>query len=160
MKKSGSFLTKLKKTCVIVPAAAFCLFASGCAGISGGEGRANSVSSASPDAAEIAAGDNLLQGIKCSDYKLFLRNAPEGTVHLMDEKKFKDACGSLAGQFGKMEEYSFLTSLETPLVKNLLWKVTFVRKTPDKGVIRQQILFRLITGTLDGRTEVISFGFF
>ena len=50
-------------------------------------------------------------------------------------------------------------ALKTPAVKNLIWKITFVRRGKDGQVITQQVLFRLVTGMDEGKCIVLSFGF-
>ena len=63
-------------------------------------------------------------------------------------------------QFGRIRSAEFLTELRTPLVRNLVWKVRFERKNREGGTLEQDMLFRLVTGTLDGRPVVLNFGFF
>lgn len=46
-----------------------------------------------------------------------------------------------------------------PAVRNLIWKVGFERDADDGDEVEQDMLFRLMTGNVDGKTCMLSCGF-
>ena len=44
-------------------------------------------------------------------------------------------------------------------MRNLIWKVGFERDGSDGDEVEQDMLFRLVTGNVDGETCVLSCGF-
>lgn len=112
------------------------------------------------NAKEIALGDELLKSIQTRDFALFSRLAPPDMMKTMNEQGFNAAYDALEKQFGQIAGYRFLAELMTPNVKNMIWLVSFDRKGSEGQMIRQEIIFRLITGTVDGQVNIISFGFF
>ena len=111
------------------------------------------------DSAEIALGNKLLSAIRKNDFRIFsecLKNGPASQMTLQD---FNTSKKNMNETFGDMKSFEFLSSLKTPAVKNLIWKITFVRRGKDGQEITQQVLFRLITGMDEGKCIVLSFGF-
>ena len=111
------------------------------------------------DSAEIAVGNKFLKAMQTNDFRMFsecLKNGPAAQMTLQD---FKTSRKNMTEMFGKMISFEFLTSLKTPAVKNLIWKITFRKTGRDGREITQQVLFRLITGTDEGEHIVLSFGF-
>ena len=49
--------------------------------------------------------------------------------------------------------------MHQPAFVNLIWITTFMKKGANGADIRRQLLFRLLTMTVNGRTQVVSFGF-
>lgn len=111
------------------------------------------------DSAEIVIGNKLLNAMQTNDFRMFsecLKNGPAAEMTLQD---FKTSRKNMTEMFGKMISFEFLTSLRTPAVKNLIWKITFTKTGKDGREITQQVLFRLIAGTDEGKHIVLSFGF-
>ena len=111
------------------------------------------------DSAEIAIGNKLLKAMQSNDFRMFsecLKNGPAAQMTLQD---FKTSRKNMTEMFGKMISFEFLTSLRTPAVKNLIWRITFTKTGKDGREITQQVLFRLIAGTDEGQHIVLSFGF-
>lgn len=111
------------------------------------------------DSVEIAIGNKLLKAIRSNDFRMFsecLKNGPAAQMTLQD---FKTSRKNMTEMFGKMISFEFLTSLRTPAVKNLIWRITFTKTGKDGREITQQVLFRLIAGTDEGQHIVLSFGF-
>ena len=111
------------------------------------------------DKKEIALGNKLMKSILADNYKLFAECVKDGPAAQITEKDFKTSRSNMLGQFGTMKSYHFLTALETPAVKNLIWKITFERKGKDGKQITQQVLFRLVTGFDENKSVILSFGF-
>jgi len=116
-----------------------------------------------PDDAELARsvelGNNILAAFRDEDYTKLKRNLPGPLSSKMTEKDFKTSCGNWRDTLGKIKDYDYVLELDTPAVRNLIWKVGFERDADDGDEIEQDMLFRLVTGNVDGETCVLSCGF-
>lgn len=111
------------------------------------------------DSVEIAIGNQLLKAMQINDFRMFsecLKNGPAAQMTLQD---FNTSRKNMTEMFGEIVSYEYLASLKTPAVRNLIWKITFVRTGKDGREITQQVLFRLITGTDERQHIVLGFGF-
>ncbi len=115
--------------------------------------------SSSVFAQEEEFGTRLLDSIRTGDYKKFVRLMGDSPSGKMSEEEFKSTRKNLERQFGSMTDVQFLTNLKTPVVQNLVWKVTFVRKNDKGKKIEQELMFRLVVGVSDGKLHVIGMGF-
>lgn len=109
--------------------------------------------------ADIRIGERLLAAIRTDDFKAFRACLAGGPAENLTDRDFRTSRESILSQFGVIKEFRYLTELQTPSVRNLLWVAAFERKGGNGQNIRQELLFRLVLGTLDGRTIVLSFGF-
>lgn len=104
----------------------------------------------------VAAGNEVLRAIQKNDYKAYAKLFGD----MVTEKEFQASQKSLHDQFGTLEKYELVTSLETPLVDNNIWRVTFRRKDSRGKIVQQQVLFRFVSGIGDdGRFRVIGMAF-
>ena len=117
----------------------------------------SSPSEASP--AEIRIGNEILKAIKNNDFHLFQSCLKNGPAENLSRKDFEISRKNNEARFGELREFRFLDSLKTPTVRNLIWKAGFRRRGSAGQIIDQELLFRVVTGTLDGKTVVLSFGF-
>lgn len=104
-------------------------------------------------------GDGILKAFEDRDFAALKRNMPGELSTQLTEKDFAASCRSFEEKFGELREFRLLTSLDTPAFGNLIWVVTFVRKGANGAEIRRQLLFRLVTMRVDGKTQVVSCGF-
>ena len=102
--------------------------------------------------AGVRLGDRLLTSIQANDFKEFHACLANGPASKLTVKDFKTSRESTLSQFGEL-------NLTTPAVQNLIWRVTFERKGSDGKMIAQDLLFRLVAGTVDEQPTVLSFGF-
>ena len=109
---------------------------------------------------EIRIGDAVLKAMKNNRYRELTLLLREGPLSGMSEQDFRTSERNMRERFGRIRSAEFLTELRTPLVRNLVWKVRFERENREGGTLEQDMLFRLVTGTLDGRPVVLNFGFF
>ncbi|HCG24973.1 MAG TPA: hypothetical protein DE060_02450 [Lentisphaeria bacterium] len=109
--------------------------------------------------AGVRLGDRLLTSIQANDFKEFHACLANGPASKLTVKDFKTSRESTLSQFGELKNFHFLTNLTTPAVQNLIWRVTFERKGSDGKMIAQDLLFRLVAGTVDEQPTVLSFGF-
>ena len=116
-----------------------------------------------PDEADLGRsvelGNNILAAFRDENYASLKRNIPGPLRSKMTEKDFKTSCDNWRDSLGRISDYEYKFELETPAVRNLIWKVEFVRDDSDGSPVEQDMLFRLVTGNVDGETEVLSCGF-
>ena len=116
-----------------------------------------------PDDAELARsvelGNNILAAFRDEDYAKLKKNIPGPLQTKMTEKDFKTSCTNWRDTLGKIKDYDYVTELETPAVRNLIWRVEFERDDSDGHEVEQDMLFRLVTGNVDDETCVLSCGF-
>lgn len=104
----------------------------------------------------LAVGNDVLKAIQNNDYKVY----KEYFGDMVTEQEFHASQKSLHAQFGTLEKYEFIASLETPLVDNNIWRVTFKRKDSKGKIVLQQVLFRFVSGIGDdGKFRVIGMAF-
>ena len=104
-------------------------------------------------------GDGILNALRDGDFAAMRRNLPGEFGERMTEKDFSTTRRNFREKFGELRDFRLLTDLATPAFGNLIWVVTFVRSGTNGAEIRRQLLFRLVTMKVDGRTKVVSCGF-
>ena len=116
-----------------------------------------------PDEAELARsvelGNNILAAFRDGDYALLIRNLPGPLGSKMTEKDFRTSCANWRDTLGRIRDCEYEFELETPAVRNLIWKVEFERDGSGGKPVKQDMLFRLVTGNVDDETCVLSCGF-
>jgi len=104
-------------------------------------------------------GDGILKAFREGDFTALRQNLPGELKDQMTEKDFSVSCRNYREKFGEIRDFRLLTDLATPAFCNLIWVVTFVKPGSNGADIRRQLLFRLVTIQVDGRTNVVSCGF-
>ena len=104
-------------------------------------------------------GDGILSALRDGDFTAMRRNLPGEFGERMTEKDFSATRRNFREKFGEIRDFRLLTDLATPAFGNLIWVVTFVKLGTNGAEIRRQLLFRLVTMEVDGRTKVVSCGF-
>ncbi|MEA4862782.1 MAG: hypothetical protein AB7F40_10970 [Victivallaceae bacterium] len=112
------------------------------------------------NASAVKLGGELLSAIRCRDFAAFCKIAPEQMKPELDKAKFDASADQFKAEYGELEDFEFLTMLDTPGVANAVWKVGFRRNDADGHAVRRELLFRVVVAELDGKTEILSFGFF
>ena len=116
-----------------------------------------------PDDAELVRsvelGNNILASFRDEDFAKLRKNIPGPLQTKMTEKDFRTSCGNWRDTLGKIRDYDYVLELDTPAVRNLIWRVEFERDTTDGDEVEQDMLFRLVTGNVDDETCVLSCGF-
>ena len=103
--------------------------------------------------------ETMLKAIKHKDYKILAEGMPAGCDIPVTAEEFQASSDMLAGQFGDLAEYTYLTELDTPMVCNQLWKTTFHKKDSEGKAVSQDLIFRFVTAERDGCNQIIGFGF-
>ena len=135
--------------------AAFC---AGCRITSGAGGYTPPVE-VSDHAATKKFGDGILDAFRDRDYRKLVENIPGDLAGNMSEQDFIASCGKFENKFGTLRKYRLVTALETPAFDNLIWVADFSKNGANGKPIRRQLLFRVVSMQIDGKTEVVSFGF-
>ena len=116
-----------------------------------------------PDDTELARsvelGNNILASFRDEDFAKLKKNIPGPLQTKMTEKDFRTSCRNWRDTLGKIRDFDYVLELETPAVRNLIWKVGFERDDSDGNEVEQDMLFRLVTGNVDDETCVLSCGF-
>lgn len=107
----------------------------------------------------IELGNNILAAFRDEDFAHLQKNIPGPLQTKMTEKDFKTSCKNWRDTLGKIRDFDYVLELETPAVRNLIWKVEFERDDTGGDEVEQDMLFRLVTGNVDGETCVLSCGF-
>lgn len=152
----------MKLRLMILPAVVFAAGAAGCISL-----RAPAKTDGEPVHAltadnNIVLGNRILSAIQEKDYQAFHAMLGRGVfAKEMNPADFETSCQNFEKQFGEIVAFSFLADLKTPGVSNLIWRVSFERPSANPGgdPITQELLFRLVTGTLDAQPEVMRMGF-
>ena len=116
-----------------------------------------------PDDAELARsvelGNNILAAFRDEDYAKLKKNIPGPLQTKMTEKDFRTSCANWRDTLGKIRDYDYILELDTPAVRNLIWRVEFEREGANGKEVDQDMLFRLVTGKVDDEVNVLSCGF-
>ena len=110
----------------------------------------------SPELRQI--GEELLKSIQDGNFKQFAKYVNSGNDKITEED-FHLSEKNIREQFGKIISYEYLADLELPLMHNMIWKVTFEREGKNQDRIKQELLFRLVLGTINGKPHIVSMGF-
>ena len=132
---------------------------SGCRTVATGERGYTPPTEATDHAETRKLGDGILNALRERDYRELHENIPGDLGDNVSEPDFLVSCRNLDDKFGKLKDFRFLTALETPAFDNLIWTADFVKPGTNGKPIRRQLLFRVVTMRLDGKTKVVSFGF-
>ena len=110
-------------------------------------------------ARSVELGNNILASFRDEDFAKLRKNIPGPLQTKMTEKDFKTSCGNWRDTLGRIKDYDYVLELDTPAVRNLIWRVEFERDDSDGNEVEQDMLFRLVTGNVDDETCVLSCGF-
>ena len=107
----------------------------------------------------VKLGNNILASFRDEDFAKLRKNIPGPLQTKMTEKDFKTSCGNWRDSLGRIKDFDYVLELDTPAVRNLIWRVEFERDAANGKEIEQDMLFRLVTGKVDDETCVLSCGF-
>ena len=95
-----------------------------------------------------------------NDAKKFLSYLPEETRNKFDEKQFAASRKSVLDSMGEPISFQYVTALELTTFTPHIWKIRFQRTDPRNGKkFTSEVLFRIITGKLNGKPVMIGFQF-
>ena len=107
----------------------------------------------------VKLGNNILASFRDEDFGRLKKNIPGPLQTKMTEKDFRTSCANWRDSLGRIKDFDYVLELDTPAVRNLIWRVEFERDTTDGDEVEQDMLFRLVTGNVDYETCVLSCGF-
>ena len=107
----------------------------------------------------VKLGNNILASFRDEDFGRLRKNIPGPLQTKMTEKDFKTSCANWRDSLGKIKDFDYVLELDTPAVRNLIWRVEFERDTENGKEVEQDMLFRLVTGKVDDEVCVLSCGF-
>ena len=110
-------------------------------------------------AESVNLGNNILASFRDEDYTKLRKNIPGPLQTKMTEKDFKTSCANWRDSLGRIKDFDYVLELDTPAVRNLIWRVEFERDTKNGKEVEQDMLFRLVTGKVDDEVCVMSCGF-
>ncbi|MDD3887122.1 MAG: hypothetical protein PHI35_09635 [Victivallaceae bacterium] len=94
------------------------------------------------------------------DAKGFIDLLPDDVRANFDRKQFQTTRSNVIAALGEPVSFQFVTQLEFITFKPLIWKVRFKRTDLKTGQeFYREALFRVVTGSADGKVHVISFNF-
>lgn len=113
-----------------------------------------------PQGADYQFSRQLVIAFMKNDAKTFLAAMPEEARKKFNEKQFAASRKSILESMGKPISFSYVTALEMTAFTPHVWKIRFERTDPRNGKkFTSEALFRVITGTIDGKPVLIGFQF-
>jgi len=129
-------------------------FTNGCASVSQNEVAEKSIQS-TPD----VSGEKLVTAFGRDNDKTFLELLPAELQKKFDTEQFKRFHQQLAAELGKSVSYRYLGNVEHPLLQIEIWNIRFQRTDAQGKLVYLEAPFRVISGSVDGRNQIISFNF-
>lgn len=100
-------------------------------------------------------GEKLLSAIMNNDYRQF-----HECYEQSDQAEFTLARKLMTDQLGKIDMYEYLARMNTPgELENHVWRVVFSRRDHTGKEIKQDVLFRIISGRDGDKERIIAMGF-
>lgn len=111
------------------------------------------------------AGENLVKAIVKNDAKAFLKELPENLVQDFGKKDFDKTRESMIRELGTPVSYTYLRNMAHPLATISIWVIRFERKVKDnkdgkEKTVVMEVLFRVVSGQIQGKETLLSFNFY
>ena len=148
----------MRRFAIVLTALAACLVFASCATSSGRHHVEGDTQDAELERS-LELGDEILASFRARDYPRMLKSIPGPMQTKLTEADFKSTCSDGHDTLGEISDYEYAFELDTPAVRNLIWRVGFEREDSEGEPVAQDMLFRLVTGTVDGEVKVLSCGF-
>ena len=101
------------------------------------------------------------EALRTGKFETWRAAAPASGADQVTEEKFDRLREELATRFGTLEKIAFMGELNQNVIHSYLWKLSFV-KTPDPGKgepVHRDLIYQIQVGWLDGRPEIVGWGF-
>ena len=102
----------------------------------------------------------LLEAYKNNNYQQLQKELPPSLARQFDKNSFILSRNALVKTLGEITSYQFLTRLQAPVFRNMIYRVKFERTGSDRKTITQEALFRVMLAENNGIIQVLSFVFF
>ena len=113
-----------------------------------------------PQGGEFDLCRDLVKAFILNDGKTFLSYLPEEMQAKFTEKQFAASRKSILDSMGEPISFQYVTALEMTTFTPHIWKIRFERTDPRNGKkYTSEVLFRIITGKLNGKPVLIGFQF-
>lgn len=135
-------------------------FTGGCA-TRDGEETPGQTAKTSTLSAEQAIGDKMIKALRDNDSAVFLSFLHKDTRVRFGKKEFETNREEMKKLFGEIVSAQYVTTLEMPTLRPMIWKIRFSRPAQQKGAapVIHENLFQIVFGQLDGKPCVLSFIF-
>ena len=115
---------------------------------------------AEPQGARYDLCRELLKAFLKNDSKAFLSLLPEDTRKMLTKQQFEATRKSVVDSMGEPISFCYVTDLELAAFTPHIWKIRFKRTDAKSGKeFTSEVLFRIVTGTLDQQPVIIGFQF-
>ncbi|MBE6366225.1 MAG: hypothetical protein E7053_10880 [Lentisphaerae bacterium] len=104
-------------------------------------------------------GSQVVQAIIAANYQEFAAGANENGTDAMSADNFMASCKQLEELYGKAQSFRFLGELQTPLLVNQLYAISFKRLGANGETIEHEQLLQLIFGQEDGKYKLLGMRF-
>ena len=104
-------------------------------------------------------GSQVVQAIIAANYQEFAAGASENADDAMSADNFMASCKQLEELYGKAQSFRFLGELQTPLLVNQLYAISFKRVGTDGQTIEHEQLLQLIFGQENGKYKLLGMRF-
>ena len=129
-------------------------FANGCASFAQNE-VAEKLIQSTPD----ARGEKLVAAFVSDNDKTFVELLPAELQKKFNSEQFESFRQQLAAELGNPVSYRYLGNVEHPLLQIEIWNIRFQRTDAQEKIVSLEAPFRVISGSIDGRKQIISFNF-
>ena len=102
----------------------------------------------------------VLDAFIAKDYRQLRRLLPDNIAAEFPQEKFDNSIKQLEKTLGTITSYTYLTELQVPILRTMVYKVTFERTGSKKDKIVQEALFRITMAEDNGKVMVLLFNFF
>lgn len=102
----------------------------------------------------------VLDAFMAKDYRQLRSLLSDNIATEFPKEKFDNSIKQLEKTLGVMKSYTFLTELQVPILRTMVYKVTFERTGSKQEKITQEALFRITMAEDNGKVMVLLFNFF
>ena len=102
----------------------------------------------------------VLAAFMAKDYRQLRSLLSDNIAAEFPKEKFDNSLKQLEKTLGVMKSYTFLTELQVPILRTMVYKVTFERTGSKQEKITQEALFRITMAEDNGKVMVLLFNFF
>ena len=102
----------------------------------------------------------VLDAFMAKDYRQLRSLLSDNIAAEFPKEKFDNSIKQLEKTLGVMKSYTFLTELQVPILRTMVYKVTFERTGSKQEKITQEALFRITMAEDNGKVMVLLFNFF
>lgn len=111
------------------------------------------------------AGEILVRAIVENDADSFLRELPENLIQDFGKKDFDKTRSSMIKELGTPVSYTYLRNMAHPLATISIWVIRFERNVKDnkdgkEKTVAMEVLFRVVSGQIQGKETLLSFNFY